>query len=590
MAIEVERTVLARCTVGALWPVITNTDRTNRAVGMAPVQYRPASVGAARFLGSTQLGGFEVEYEERPAEWELERWFRLERRMHGGPISSLQMHFSFESGSSGCQVKLRLVMQPRTALLTPILKLRARQSIDEICHEIERIDGALARGQEPPPGLPPRVNEEALGAALRALRGKVIEPVIERLGVMLRQGDDLDVARMRPNELAERWSLGRRAVLEGMLEGVRAGLLELRWELVCPSCRVAVESVPTLQQLAAHGACQLCEVEFGLEMEDALEVTFAPCSAVRRVQEGPYCIAGPARVPHVLSQGILPPRGVAVLGGPPEPGRYRLFVRGGARSRLLVEAGGPAQIEVSAQALPEELRLGPRGQVRLRNEGEDERHGKIERSTWAQQAVTARELGALPLFRRQFSGELLRPGTTLRVTRVTLLFSDLTGSTQLYAEVGDAAAFRLVQEHFELLFRLIELHGGALVKTIGDAVMAVFAEEMEAVSAAMAILAAFEGFRREQPHGARTHVKLGLFAGPCYAVTANGVLDYFGQTVNVAARLQGQAESGELVVPEATAREALGRGLLDARAMRGQEQVQLKGVEGGMTIARLRVV
>jgi class 3 adenylate cyclase len=147
-----------------------------------------------------------------------------------------------------------------------------------------------------------------------------------------------------------------------------------------------------------------------------------------------------------------------------------------------------------------------------------------------------------------------------------------------------------VQEHFELLFRLIELHGGALVKTIGDAVMAVFAEEMEAVSAAMAILAAFEGFRREQPHGARTHVKLGLFAGPCYAVTANGVLDYFGQTVNVAARLQGQAESGELVVPEATAREALGRGLLDPKAMRGQEQVQLKGVEGGMTIARLRVV
>jgi class 3 adenylate cyclase len=70
-------------------------------------------------------------------------------------------------------------------------------------------------------------------------------------------------------------------------------------------------------------------------------------------------------------------------------------------------------------------------------------------------------------------------------------------------------------------------------------------------------------------------------------VTANGVLDYFGQTVNVAARLQGQAESGELVVSGELADEALRRGLVGAGALRGREEVRLKGVDGKVLIARL---
>jgi class 3 adenylate cyclase len=120
--------------------------------------------------------------------------------------------------------------------------------------------------------------------------------------------------------------------------------------------------------------------------------------------------------------------------------------------------------------------------------------------------------------------------------------------------------------------------------------MAAFADELDAVAASMAILAAFEGFRREHPNGARTHVKLGVFAGPCYVVTANGILDYFGQTVNIAARLQGQAESGELVISGELADEALARGLVDHGAVRGRQEVQLKGVDGGVTVVRLAVV
>jgi class 3 adenylate cyclase len=588
MKIEVERVIEGKSPVEALWPYVANTERTNRAVGMAPVQYRPTSGGAARFIGATNLGGFDVEYDERPAEWEEERYFRIDRRMHAGPVAGIDMRFFFEPRPPGSTVRIRLAFEPRTALLAPILRLRARQSIDQIVQEIERIDHALARGQRPTLSTHGQVNEAALTAALRGLQGKVNAAVLERLARLLREGDDMEVTRLRPYELADQWGEERRPVLEAMLEGVKAGLFELRWELICPSCRVAVETIPSLQQLRDHGSCQLCELDFGLDTDEALEVSFSPAKGVRRFAPGPFCIAGPALVPHVISQTLLPTGGTAALAGPRAPGRYRLFVRGGTQGQLVVEEGAPAETTADVSALPERLALAPGGRLQLRNPG-DERHAKIERTAWAHQAVTARDLGSMATFRRLFSSELLRPGASLRVTRVALFFSDLTGSTQLYSTVGDAAAFRLVQDHFDLLFRLIEEHNGALVKTIGDAVMAAFADELDAVAASMAILAAFEGFRREHPNGARTHVKLGVFAGPCYVVTANGILDYFGQTVNIAARLQGQAESGELVISGELADEALARGLVDKGAVRGRQEVQLKGVDGGVTVVRLAV-
>ena len=133
----------------------------------------------------------------------------------------------------------------------------------------------------------------------------------------------------------------------------------------------------------------------------------------------------------------------------------------------------------------------------------------------------------------------------------------------------------------------IEKNDGALVKTIGDAVMAVFASEDAGVTAAVAMLEAFNAFRRDTAHGSRTHLKLGLFSGPCFAITANGVLDYFGQSVNTAARLQGQAGSGEIVMPETTADAMTARGLLGAFTVRERATVALKGVEGTMAIARV---
>ena len=195
----------------------------------------------------------------------------------------------------------------------------------------------------------------------------------------------------------------------------------------------------------------------------------------------------------------------------------------------------------------------------------------------------------MPGFRREFSTDVLRPGTALRVSRVGLFFSDLTGSTQLYSNVGDAVAFKLVQEHFDVVIGIIEKHRGTLVKTIGDAVMAVYADEMDGLRGSLAILDEFHRFRQRAPTYQQTHIRLGLYAGACYAVTANAVLDYFGQSVNIAARLQAEARSGELVTEAHFAEEAISAGVLPAECVLERYEAALKGVDHAIVVARIAV-
>ena len=155
-------------------------------------------------------------------------------------------------------------------------------------------------------------------------------------------------------------------------------------------------------------------------------------------------------------------------------------------------------------------------------------------------------MATLQAFRDLFSAEVLRPGDEVAIGRVTLLFSDLKGSTAMYEAVGDAAAYKLVRAHFAYLAAIIREHDGAIVKTIGDAVMAAFHEPLQGLRCAIAMQERVAEFNAKSKEP--IVLKLGLHEGPCIAVTLNDRLDYFGQTVNVTARLQGESEGGDIVV------------------------------------------
>jgi class 3 adenylate cyclase len=598
MPVSVERIVELTSERRQIWCAIADTERVNRAVGLGPLQIRPnEDASAARYIVRTVSAGFPLEYEERPFEWVENERFRIHRAMRSGVVKSMTNEFWLTpTPDGGTSLRFRLAVEPRFTLFTPIAKYQLKRFANRIARELLLVDRDVQQGKTACFRTSrSEVDEIALSRAARALEG-LLNQERQELGKKVvdyvRQAPDADVVRIRPFELADELASDERETLAICLYGVKSGLLELQWELVCPSCRTGTESAEALSDLPQAGHCQLCDLSFELELDRAVEATFRPSRSLRTLQSGPYCIGGPRRTPHVVSQTILLPHSSLELKAPLEPGRYRLFLRGGVTTALEVEAGAASELVLKTSdttLTPPKAVVAPGASIRVEHAGEKETHIKLERLVYASRAATAHVVSTLPEFRREFSSDLLRAGTSLRVARVALLFTDLTDSTALYSRVGDAKAFKVVHEHFDLLMSIVAAHRGTLVKTIGDAVMAAFVEERDAVAAAIEMLERFPTFRGGLPEASSTFLKVGVYAGPCYVVTANGILDYFGQTVNLAARLQGAAGAGEVILVEALADEAQEHGWLGKHESSERFDAVLKGLDAPVRVTRIRV-
>ncbi len=577
-----------------VWPLITDTDRTNRLLLGKAAIYKPIEEGtksSARFVAETSVGGFAMSYEESPFEWTLNKSFSVYRKMRGGPLRAYTFGITLDGTSAGgTSATVRLELEPRHWLLRPVVELQGRRIVQGMSRLADQIDAHL-RDHAPSPFLEPTspANESRIAHAVTELAKRGLDPnVVATIMEAIRSGPDADLVRIRPFELADTHALDPKETLRALLHAVTVGVVELRWALVCPSCRTANDQVTSLAEIRDTGHCQLCDISYGIELDRAVEATFRPHPSVRTVTDAMFCIGGPRRTPHVLVQANLEAHAARTLEAPAEEGRLRVFGRGGAMASLEIAAGAPekahAKLLVDAVS-PSEIHLAPGGALTIENTTDEALHVKIEKLGYASLAATAHVVTTMSEFRRLFSKDLLKPSTPLKVGHCAILFSDLTGSTALYTKAGDAAAFRLVDDHFDVLRKAIDTAGGTVVKTMGDAIMAAFLEPTACARAAIDCLRAFESFRKTHPNGADTGLKLGLFAGPCYVVTANDTIDYFGQTVNCASRVQHLAGSGEIALEEDTY-DQLPAALRAELHVVERLETQVKGVDKPLRLVR----
>jgi hypothetical protein len=315
----------------SLWRAVANTERLNRAIGLGRITLLPnQNDSAARFVVDTVSGGFGMSYEERPSSSSKTSIFSVRRVVKKGLALSIENTFELATSEqdAGTRVSVRIGVVPKYPILSPIFRLQIQRLVRRMQSEIARVDRELAAGNplaaftaEPSPVDLDELERRA--AALRSRLGPERSSIVQRLVELVAKAPDPDVGRIRPFELAERWGLERRDVLTACLNGVLDGLFELSWELVCPSCRTSAERKPTLSDLGREGHCQLCDISFELELDRAVEAVFRPPRELRRFDEGPYCVGGPAVTPHVVSQAILPAAGTAILRAPMAPGRHR---------------------------------------------------------------------------------------------------------------------------------------------------------------------------------------------------------------------------------------------------------------------------
>ena len=401
---------------------------------------------------------------------------------------------------------------------------------------------------------------------------------------------DVDLQNIRPKALARSWDVPARQAIELCLAGVKSGMLDMRWNLLCTNCRGAKLAVPSLDQLPRGAHCASCNIEYGRDFARNVELGFAPAASLRPVASSGFCLSGPGVTPHVVVQQLLASGERRTVHADIVPGRYRLrTLHPGSTVEIEHEGGGFPGLRATADGV-EALPAGEPGTISFVNDGGFELALLIETREWVRDALTAHEVTTLQAFRDMFSGATLRPGDEAGVGQVAILFTDLRGSTALYESIGDAQAFNLVREHFAVLGRVVRDHNGAVVKTIGDAVTAAFTDPAEAAGAALAIREAILDFDRRfaDEHGIEGGlvVKLGVHAGPCIVVTLNERLDYFGGTVNMAARLQGQSTGGDIVLSRAVADDPAVRPLLASLPSRS-ETVALKGFAGPVPFLRV---
>jgi class 3 adenylate cyclase len=175
--------------------------------------------------------------------------------------------------------------------------------------------------------------------------------------------------------------------------------------------------------------------------------------------------------------------------------------------------------------------------------------GEVDQLLQFDPYLTGKHLLTSQTFRSLFRSEVVGGARGLAIRDIALLFTDIRGSTALYQRIGDLNAYQLVEQHFDLLRETTVGRGGAIVKTIGDAVMAAYPDAALAVGAALEMREAIERFNQTQPERP-VSVKIGIHHGAAIAVTLNDELDYFGQTVNIASRAQERPEAEETGITE----------------------------------------
>ncbi|MFL5807770.1 MAG: DUF5939 domain-containing protein [Roseiflexaceae bacterium] len=555
--INLDATIDLDAPLERVWPLLSDTDRVNRLAGLPAFERTEPDRDLTQMVNSHYLG-IPVAWREYPFEWVFEQWFQVERTFAAPlPVERIVTGARLAplpGDRTRVEVWVRITPRNVVGWLGSRLYI-GRKMLGDLLRVYRSLGELAANAAQimAPPSRQPVVNAGRMARAAERLQAefRVAPPLAERLTMHLGMADDPDVVRMRPFALADAWGEPRLNVLRMFLYGTRVGLLDLEWDVICPNCRGATVRAATLADLADDAHCHSCNIRYDVNFDEAVELRFSVNPDIREAFDMPYCIGGPANTRHIMSQLWLPPRGAKELRLRLAEGVYRLRSRQLPAVASLNAAAGArtTRVRFGDDAIAVDMPALASGEVTLELENTTDTGLLVvlEQSAWSAQAASAALVTALAEFRQLFSSEVLAPGLGVSIRNLTFLFSDLKDSTMIYDTIGDSPAYARVRDHFGVMSEIIARWRGALVKTIGDAVMAVFPMVDDAMQASLEIQREFTAGQIAQGNPA-LKIKLGLHRGPCIAVNANGLLDYFGSTVNIAARVQSASVGGDIVV------------------------------------------
>src|SRR5438552_15225342 len=418
-----------------------------------------------------------------------------------------------------------------------------------------------------------------------ALRESADADVVSAIEALVRDAPDNRLNRINALAFARKAGLNEDRVIAAFLHAARLGLFELSWNVLCPGCGGVLDAGASLKTVnQTEYGCALCAAGYEPTLDEMVEVTFTVTPRTRRIAaHAPNDLpalqfyrqlfwssgidlpddAFEKAIDEITLELVEPPPGekamlsltlpaefvivfdpvthmaqfIDVKG---EPTRERqslsiVFNRAHVHTTTLVMRPGPLRLALDnrtdTRVIPGVFIAGQAMHDLLGNR---------------QPFLPAKRLLTNQTFREIYRTSTLDIDQRLKITSLTFMFTDLKGSTDLYERVGDLVAFDIVKEHFRILNEIIAAESGAVVKTIGDAVMATFPTPDKALAAALRMRDAMHSLN-SQRQNEDLLLKIGIHEGPCLAVTFNDRQDYFVQAVNIASRVPGLAVSRSIL-------------------------------------------
>ncbi|TWU01909.1 protein kinase domain-containing protein [Neorhodopirellula pilleata] len=556
-------------TPAQLWPLVSNTERLNEAIGLPSVDYQTVKdpeLGLRKF-GSFTLGGVKVAWEEHPFEWIEGQRMGILREFETGPFKWFMSIVTMQERPDGGTVLSHQVrIEPRNLLGRVLTKIEADwkgfRHLDRVYRRMDRsVQGRLPRDQgiDAYRTIPPLAKPNATRLQQRldkVIAAGVSPDVASILESVLRHSSAQELAQLRPIALADRFGIESREFIDACLIAAGEGILNLRWEVLCPTCRVSALSVDQLATVNSHTHCEACDVDFQSNLAGSIEMVFQAHPEIREVNTGQYCIGGPEHSPHVLAQVRIEPGECLNLSLDLSSGDY--LIRGPrlpqTQSIRVQSTAAPSLLDISLSTLGHgthtpKLRAG-RQTFTIENDFDQLHVVRVERMIPRDDVITAAMASANPLFGKLFPHQKFASDNPIATETMTFMATCINNVDDLYAVMGDAEAYTAILEHHQFLNRTIESCGGKVVKTIGESLLACFLSRDNAVIATQRIRVALSDSNTpitEKDTHLGIQLGIGIHSGPTLVTTQNNQLDYFGGTVRAAMSLPELAGGDTLI-------------------------------------------
>ncbi len=460
---------------------------------------------------------------------------------------------------------------------------------------------------------------DALFDVLRHSADPKAADAIERL---VAQGSDRALCRLNVLDFARTNDLDEEVSITAFLHAARLGIFDMSWNMLCPGCGGVLEAGTTLKSFKQDEyQCALCACGYEPTLDEMVEVVFTVSPRVRKIaghdpDSLPYIEFGrqyfwgtgidlpddlEKRFDEFTLEALELPPGEKALVSIQLPAEFTMVFDPVTHTTQFIDVKGEPTRERQmisvvfdkAKTAVETIELRP-GPLRINLENRTDRrvlpgvwlanHALHEMLGKRKPFLTGKRLLTNQTFRDIYRTDTMEVDQRLKITSLTFLFTDLKGSTQLYERVGDLAAYDLVRHHFRVLNEIVGSEAGAVVKTIGDAVMATFQTPDHALSAALRMRDAMQKINAERGNEDLL-LKIGIHEGPCLAVTLNDRQDYFGHTVNTAARVQSLALSRAIFATSSIVEDAQSSKILQSSGLRPvQQRAALRGIADEMLV------